>query len=510
MNKKQVWLILLLLAIFVSVVRLPSLEEPFDNDSGVFAFHARQMLRGEPLYGRFHPTHHLPGIFSTFEFAFKLFGDRQIAPKLLLLFWFTACAWLLYLMGRSFVNDLAGILAATFFTLVSSQVLLTGMTAKIEQFANLPLTAGVFLTVTLFRKKTPAWQFVWVGLVGAICILYKITFVTPLVIAGISILMMAWLERSRIGSGKTALFRLIWMTIGLTVPLTLVGAYYASLGMWDGLFLVLTLGLGYVNDPNLMSVSWLPRPFGFPVFWMSVNNIVLMVLGLIGAYRFTRRSIPLRDTNNLINLILVLWLIISFALAGLRGGGFPYYVLLVVPPLAFMGAAEIGDSYQRWKATSARRAAALGAGILTAFVVINFAWINLDLYSHYISYKLGKISYKDFLYGYRGTGPRSWNAEVIAEYIADRTSPDDYIYVWSSDVQIYYFADRNPPIDILTPVYISATGPPERIFNPQTKYIIVDVPERLARPEWLMAGLARYYELETVIGDKELYRRQLP
>lgn len=510
MNRKQVWIILLLLTIFVVIVRLPSLEEPLDNDSGAVAYHARQMLRGEPLYGKFHPAFQPPGSYYTFKLAFELLGDRQIAPKLLLLLFVTVCAWLLFLLGRSFVNNLTGILGAIFFTLVSSQILLNGMTAKIEPFANLPLTAGVFLIVSIIRKQAPAWQYIWVGLVGSICMLYKVIYVTPLALAGISILIMTWLDRNQVHPWKIALIRFFWMFVGFIVPVGMIGAHYASLGLWNRILLIFTLGLSYLNDSSLMSVPWLPRPFGFPLFWMSVNNITLLVFGLLGAYRFTRRSIPVRNTNNLIDLIPVLWLIISFALTGLRGGGFPYYVQLTVPPLAFMGAVEIGDSYQRWMNAYTKRTAALGAGILTALVVINFAWANIDLYSHYVSYKLDRISYRDFLYGYKGTGPRSWNAQIIADYITDHTVPDDHIYLWSTDVQLYYFSDRTPPVDILWPIYVSATGPAERIFTSQTKYIIVDMPERLARPEWLLDGLARSYQLETVIGEKEVYRRQTP
>src|SRR5512145_1331625 len=109
MNKKQSWMLLFLLIVFVVIVRLPSLEEPLDNDSGAVAYHARQMLRGEPLYGKFHPAFQPPGSYYTFKLAFELLGDRQIAPKLLLLLFVTICAWLLFLLGRSFVNNLAGI-----------------------------------------------------------------------------------------------------------------------------------------------------------------------------------------------------------------------------------------------------------------------------------------------------------------------------------------------------------------------------------------------------------------
>jgi hypothetical protein len=510
MNKKQTWIVFFALAFLTVLVRLPSLIEPLDNDGGEIAYHARYIIRGEPLYGSHHPDHQLPGIYYTVALIFKLFGDHQVNLKLFLFPLIFACAWLLFLMGRSYVNDLTGVLGAVFYILVSAQVLLTGMMLKREPIANLPLTGGVLLTIILLHKNAPPRRFIWVGLLGAICILDKVIFVTPLVVAGVGILAIAWLERQQQGSLKTAVLRLAWMSIGLIIPLAATGAYFASLGLWDRLMLVFTLGVTWLNQTDQMSAAGMPRPFGFPLFWMGVNNIVLLIFGLLGTYRFARRAFPLRTTKQVIDLVFVLWLIISFALAGLRGGGYPYYVLLVVPSLAFMGAAEIGEAYQRWQAATAGKAPIIMTGFLIALVVGNFAWVNLDLYSHYISYRLGDSSYKDFLYGYKGTGPRSWNAQIIADYIADRTSPDDLIYVWSTDAQIYYFSDRKLPVDILWPVYISVSGPPERIFTPQTKYIIVDMPERLARPEWLMNGLARDYQLETTLAEKDIYRRNSP
>src|SRR6266542_1401229 len=98
--RKKDWLLFLLLAALLIIVRLPSFSERLDNDSGANAFFARQMLRGEILYDVFHPAHQLPGIYYTFEFAFWLFGDNPNAPKLFLFPWALASALLLYFMGR--------------------------------------------------------------------------------------------------------------------------------------------------------------------------------------------------------------------------------------------------------------------------------------------------------------------------------------------------------------------------------------------------------------------------
>ena len=148
---------------------------------------------------------------------------------------------------------------------------------------------------------------------------------------------------------------------------------------------------------------------------------------------------------------------------------------------------------------------------MIALVILIFAIMDYDFYSHYISYELGQISYEDFINGYTGTsgtGHAALNAEIIGHYIQSHTTPDDLIYLATENVQSYYYADREPPIDIIWPDYIFVTGPATRIFDPRTKYIVLDEPENLEHPQWLIDGLKRYYYLETVIGGQEIYRHR--
>jgi len=511
MNKYHDFALCIAFALLLIVVRVPSLEEPLDNDSGASAFTARQILRGEVLYDKVHPTHHLPGIYYTFAIAFKLFGDTPIAPKLFLFPWALACTWLVFQMGRRYLNYLSGLLGAAFFILVSSQVSLKGTTAETEHFANLPLTAGVFLSIVLLRNRAPAWQFIWVGFMGAIAVLYKVHFIAPLAVAGISILAEAWLNRSQTAAWKMAFLRLAWMSVGVLIPLAAVAAYFASLGLWDRLLLIFKIGFGYMHASGML--EWLPRPFGFPIFWMGVSNAALLIFGLLGTYRCARRAIPLRSIENLTSFMLALWLVISLAEAGLRRGGWENYTLLVLPPLALMAAFEITTAYERWKAKNPERQALVAMSAMIGLVLLNFGVMNYDFYSHYLAYKLDRISREDFIRGYAGTtgtGPAALSAEVIGNYLQAHTNSDDLIYMASESVQPYYYADREPPVDILWPEFLSVTGPAERIFDPRTKYIVLDTPERMEHPQWLMDGLQRYYYLETTIDDQEIYRRQSP
>jgi hypothetical protein len=229
---------------------------------------------------------------------------------------------------------------------------------------------------------------------------------------------------------------------------------------------------------------------------------------LLGAYRLLRRSFPISNEDNVTDIAIVLWLIISLALTGLRGGGYPHYILTTLPPLALVAAAEINWNYERWKTTSNEIRARLSTGLMIGLVVALFFVSNNNLYRAYFPYKAGQISYEEFCE--RISSFSINDIQPVAEYINTHTDPNDFIYAWSKSVQVYYFADRLPPVDIIWTSYISATGSPERIFDIHTRYIMVDPADQLPRPEWLTEGLSRYYVLETTLMNKEIYRRLEP
>ncbi|MCB0101070.1 MAG: glycosyltransferase family 39 protein [Anaerolineales bacterium] len=485
------------LIVLVILFRLPTLNILLDTDSSANAFLARQMMRGEILYDKFHTAHHLPGIYYTFLLAFRLFGDYPISPKLLLMGFMLAGAWLLYLLGRDFFDEQTGLLSAFFYVLATSQLNLAGTTAEMEHFANVPMIATVFLFFTLHKKNASPLNFIWVGVLGAVAILYKIIFIPSLFAVGFAILLAAWLERKEKGTLQKAVLRLGMIGIGVAIPLFLVAGYFAALGLWERFILLFKLGFQYTADQTL--IIHFPKPFGFPLFMLAMNNIVLLVVAALGMYRLIRRSLPAKNTSSQVDLTLLAWLIASLFLAGFRGGGYQHYVLIVIPPLVLTTAIEITTSYQRWKKAHLVRTAKIGAGTVIVLILLNFLWGNFNLYRYYIP----------------GIPNRETSFPAIQaqqfelfDYIKAHTSPDDFIYVWDINVQPYYYADRLPPIDILWASYVSATGAPERIFDPNTKYIIVADEQFFFRPEWLRDGLAQYYVLETSIHTTELYRRK--
>ena len=528
--QNQGWIILLALSLLVTLLRLPSLEQPFDNDSGANAYHARLIVDGEPLYGTHHPAHHMPAVYYVYALGFLLLGDSTWAVKFLLIPWTIVTAYLLYRLGVSVMDRATGLLAALFYVILSSHVLLYGTTAEIELFANLPRIAAFLVLMHLTTRQAAAWKFVFVGLLSAMAFLFKAVYLSPLALAGWVLLAELWRTRTAPGAWRRAMRRGLWVGLGFVAALLLVVAYFALVGLLPRFLLVFTLGQEYVNfrqDIPSVQQYW---PF-YPLLGLAVNNVALLILSLAGfvavgmsrlrdTFSQKAKAIPcvcppgqspdLPPPQGQGAFYVAIWYLFSFFEAGITRVLFFHYYLLIVPPLALLAAWFLLRIYRDLQVHTARRSVA--TWLLATVLAVTFffsARQNFNYYSLYTRYKLGEGTYRDFLLdGWPDhKGIESVRVEELVDYIQRHTVPSDRIYYWSGGVQLYYLADRRCPIDVIWPVYAKATGPYERIFVPQTKYVIVGESNNVPRPDWLYAELAKAYELETVIRDQEIYRR---
>lgn len=509
MNKiiqNREWIVAIILALLVILLRLPSLEHPFDNDSAANAYHARLIVRGEPLYSSHHPAHHLPAVYYIYALAFVLFGDRVWSVKFLLLVWTIVTLYLLYQLGTFLIGKIAGLFAAIFYAILSAHLWMWGNSAEIELFANLPRIASflvlIYLTKSYPLSHQPAltWKFVFVGLLSAVTFLFKAIYVSPLILTGIVLVMELWPNRTRMDAWRITLLRGFWVGTGFAAGLLITASYFAFLGLLPRLWLVFTLGQTYTHLPTIE----FQYTIFYPLVGLGYNNLALLTFSLAGLIIIltdkTRRSTNL--------LLVVMWYILSFIEAGALVRVFRfYYYLLIVPSLALLAAwfllkiyRDLSRLYRPWVAPTV-----LGVLLATTFIVSTVQ--NFNFYYHYIRYKVGQETFRDFLQYGSPFGPQLIQLQELADYIQQRTIPADNIYYWSEDVQLYYLADRRCAIDIIWSLYVDATGPRQRIFAPNTKYVIIDTSRPQADWFWLYPELTRNYNLETVIYGQEIYRR---
>jgi hypothetical protein len=511
--QNQEWVIVVSLSLLVTLLRLPSLEQPFHNDCGAIAYHARLIVRGEPLYSTHHPAHQMPAVYYTYALAFLLFGDSIWAVKFLLLLWAIVTVYLLYRLGALMMDKVTGALAAIIYSILASHVYMWGATAEIELFANLPRIAAILVLMRLMIRRAPAWKFVFVGMLSAAAFLFKAVYLSPLAMAGFMLLIQLWQTRATAGMWRANIMRALWIGAGFGAGLFPVVAYLGLLGLLPRFCLVFTIGQRYINFRSTASVGpqyWLLYPF----LGLALNNAALLTFSLAGLVMMLISKLPKyhsqRSEESSTAFYVAVWYILSFVEAGISRGFFLHYYLLIVPPLALLAAWLLLKVYRDVKnqVRAANRFAVLFLTILLAIALFISVRQNFDYYYHYARYKLGLETYQDFLLnGWPAEGLHLVRVQELADYVKGHTSPIDYIYYWSGDVQIYYLADRRCPIDIIWPLYAEATGSYQRIFAPRTKYVIVGESNNIPRPDWLYTELAKKYTLETVIRDQEVYRR---
>ena len=506
------WAIVAALSLLVLLLRLPSLEQPFDNDSGAIAYHGRLITRGEPLYGTHHPAHHLPATYYAYALAFLLFGDSVWAVKLMVILWTIVAVYLLYRLGVLVGGRTTGVLAAVFYSILTSHIYLAGTTAEIELFANLPRVAAILVLLCLNAQSAAAWKYVFVGLLGAAAFLFKAVYLSPLAMAGFVLLVESWKTRTKAGVWRFAVMRGLWVGAGFAAGVLPVIAYFGLLDLLPRFLLVFTVGREYVG---FRTTAIGPQyVFLYPLAGLAVNNAVLLMLSLAGLLVVARNKVwgsrSRRGGRSSVAFYVVLWYILSFVEAGITRVHFPHYYLLIVPSLALLAAWFLLKMY--WDARNQGQMVGRFAGAILLASLAGVLFISIRLnsgyYYRYAQYKLGLDTYQDFVRdGLPGHGEGLLRVQKIADYAREHTSPGDYIYYWSGDTQIYYLADRRCPIDIIWPLYADATGSYKRIFSPRTKYVILGESNNIPRPEWLYAELDGKYALEVTIEDQEVYRR---
>lgn len=511
MLQNREWVIVVVLSLLVILLRWPSLEQPFDNDSGANAYHARLIVRGEPLYGTHHPAHHMPAVYYAYALAFLLLGDSLWAVKFLLILWTIATVYLLYRLGTLLVDRAMGLLAAVFCAMLSAHILMAGTSAEIELFANLPRIAAILVLIHLTTRDATAWRFAFVGVLSAAAFLFKAVYLSPLAMAGFVLLVELWQNRSTIGAWQATMMRGFWVGVGFAAGLLTVVAYFGVLGLLPRFLLVFTLGQEYVGLRSISEGS--QYSLLYPLAGLAVNNSALLTFSLaalliIAMNQLQRHRSQRNEQWSMVSYVAV-WYILSFIEAGINRASFTHYCLLIVPPLALLAAWLSLKIYHDVQVRVTNRfVAPLLLLVLLATPLFISIEQNFPYYYHYVRYKLRLEAYQDFLLnGWPAEGEKLVPVQELADYLQRHTSTTDYIYYWSELVQLYYQADRRCPIDMIWPLYAEATGSYQRIFVPQTKYIIVSESNSMPHPDWLYTELAEKYTLEKAIRDQQVFLR---
>jgi 4-amino-4-deoxy-L-arabinose transferase-like glycosyltransferase len=410
------WVNVIIITLVV-ILRLPTvLPSLYNSDEGYYGIIANDTLDGGTLYRTAVDTKP-PGIYYIYIAVFKVAGKNNLlAVHVLAILVVAATALALRRIGARVGDDWAGAWSGIGYA-VFVHAYRPGDTlpANTEIFASLFLALSVLAFFQGERKAGWGWMFLSGTLVGVATLIRQPSAVT--LGAMLAYLVYLWLIPS-----YQSLGRVLAAGSGVVTGFIAVIAGLAWYYQWQG----------NLHDAYLwawaFAVRYVESETTFPYVLkrlVTVHLAVMLAWGLLWYFGIrqvieTLRSFRRRRAVPTEQVLLILWLVLSY-LAIFIGWRFPgHYHLAVLPPLSILA----GNAFSRFVAEQRRspqprwrwiRTGIISAAALPAigFLVMAFTVRTQTL---------------DFL--------------PTVQQIVKETSANDRIFVWGSTPQLYSFSGR--------------------------------------------------------------------
>src|SRR5262249_7677648 len=369
------WVNVIIIAIVV-ILRSPTLlPSMYNSDEGYYGIIAEDTLDGGKFYHTAVDTKP-PGIYYIYAAVFKVAGrNNLLAVHILAILVVVATALVVRMIGARVADDWAGAWSGIGYA-VFVHAYRSGDTlaANTEIFACLPLALSVLAFLKGEKKSSWGWMFLSGALVGSASLIRQPSAVNLGVMA--ACLAFSWLI-ARTHSFARVLAAGSGVVAGFIAVIAGLAWYYQRQGnLHDAYLWAWAFAIRYV-DSETTFLYVLKR-------LVTVHLTVLLAWGLLWYFGIrqvieTLRCFLRRSAVRSAQVLLILWLVLSY-LAIFIGWRFPgHYHLPVLPPLSILA----GEAFSRFVAKQLRfpnprwrwiRAGIVGAAALPAigFLIVAF------------------------------------------------------------------------------------------------------------------------------------------
>lgn len=412
----------LTMIVLVALVRLRLADAPLERDEGEYAYAGQLILRGVPPYQLAYNMK-FPGTYYAYALIMALFGQTARGIHLGLLVVDAATTYLLFRLGRRLIGAFGASVAAAAFAVLSVDRGVLGIFAHATHFVVLPAIGGLLVLVNANASKRST-AFLVAGALLGLAVLMKqqaiffIQFALGYVI---------W-EEARSGESRRAdiALRSALVGVGAVIPFVLLCAVLAAQGVLDRFWY-------WTFEYAREYVSETPLRYAWQLFRIGLNDVTradkaLWALGACGAVLLwlVRWKLDAR--------LFLTGLLIASLLATAPGFFFrPHYFVLVLPAVALLAGVAIASIRRLLERALPVGAATAVAGAVFGMVIVGYA-VQEEEYLLVVSPR--EVSKRIY-----GANPFV-EAPDIAQYIRDRTKPDDRIAVLGSEPEIYFYASR--------------------------------------------------------------------
>jgi hypothetical protein len=513
----------------VALLALPSLAYPLGPDQAIFATIGRAINNGGfPYIDAWDQKP--PGIYLLYALALRLPGPMMMRIRLFDLLWTLATIAVLYEVGRVLWNTRAATFAALLYGAVYYTTQGWWYLAQPDGLMGLPLLLALLLC--LHAQGGRAWA-AWLVAGVLIGLAFQLRFIAAPIVP----IYVAWeVWRRRLGWGRL-LRAALWIGGGFVAFQAALVVYLAA-GHAVHAFLDATAfasgytKLGWPFAPEHPTVTEFFAHVRGALLFYALAHIGLMLPALGAIYA----AFVIRPDDRTRGVALM-------AVAGYLGilaqqKFFWYHWQLLLPLLALLAGwawdGMFGAIERRWPSPKRQwgAKAALVAGIALATPnVTDYGYAQWDDFLHRDDSVMARVRYDNQFGGY-SEGTFSYLADVqVADYLRERTSAGDTIYVFGYDPLIYLLSERESASRFIYSLPLMSHWAPERWTNEflgeidrnRPRYFLVQRNEGAARWitgqsedtaawAWKIRGVAgrleRDYEPEIEIEDFMLYRRR--
>jgi hypothetical protein len=479
------WLILFL---FVLLLRLPLLFEPFTYaDEGIYLTLGQALRKGLLLYRDIHDNKPpllyllaaLTGSFSLYRLLYFLWGLATIGV-------FYRLAKLLFSKKQKAV-----ITTTSLFAVLSSLPMFEGNIANAENFMLLPVLAGFYLILKFLSRPTDkvklSWRWLTAGLLFSMAVLFKIPAIFDFLAA-----LMICLLLIKAKTIKTIFLHLFSLILGFFIPLFSTFVFFGlkqALGQY--LKAAFSQNLPYLSSwgNSAVKISGFSLEFIFRLLFLALLLLVLFIF---------------RQKLSLVVKIVIVWFFTSVFAALLSTRPYPHYLLQILPSFCL----SFGLLFLKEK-----KLVKIIPFVLLLFFIFIFKFFNFWYYpnwayfKNFYQYALRMESKQDYLAFY---GPQTESLYQTADFIRTHTSSEEKIFIWGNQPSIYALAKRLP-VGRYTVAYhiIDFKAKKETLnvlrFQPP-QWLIVSQDEKQIFPQ-LEAFIFNDYSLFQKYGQIEIFYR---
>jgi hypothetical protein len=431
-NARPRWLVLALACLaFVLLFGLPTIIVPLDTDQVLYSLGARTILDGGQLYRDLWEIKP-PLVFLIYTVPFAIAGEHMEAVRVLDLINTAVAMTAVFLLGRRFFSERAGILAAAFygFTYLTWH---TPSLADAESFMAAPLVFAFLLYRPEDGRPDAALRAGAAGfLLGLVFALKATALVFLLGLPAAELLLRDRTSWTREG----ALQRLAIAVGGFLIVQVAVTLYLAGAGVLNDFVGIQRHYTAHYNAYRyapegshlrfLLQATW---------NWITSTSFLVVPAGVALFFALFRPrqagGVYLIALLSLLGVLGLWW----------QGKMFDYHWLMVVPLLALLAGYAVDQLVALFATLSRSQARAATALLAVSLLALAFQPLlnTYDGYRILVRYADGSMSRRQVEAHYL---PLYAENHQLVDYVRANSGPDDRIFIWGLWPQVYFWLDR--------------------------------------------------------------------